>query len=145
MSKFGPPWGLGLLEYCYIKLTPSIHSWTVGPAQKWSLFINFSHVDQFFSFWWSVFEIFAQIAYFEKLWQPQVQWDKHMCKKISNGTWQNTYLSTIGLPEALFGMWDNLILHFWGFLDRNDLKDSPSAPIFQEQWVRSFWIFLLMI
>ena len=43
-----PPWGLEFLEYCHIKLTPSIHPWTMGPAQKWSLFFNFSHADWFF-------------------------------------------------------------------------------------------------
>ena len=53
-----PPWGLEFLDYCHIKLTPSIHPWTVGPAQKWTLmndscqiFRFFPYFSHFWSFW----------------------------------------------------------------------------------------------
>ena len=48
LAIFGPPWGLEFFKYCHIKLSSLIHPWTVGPVQKWSLFINFSNADWFF-------------------------------------------------------------------------------------------------
>ena len=139
-----------MLPYQAYTLNPSLDS---GTSPKMELVYQFFSCWSIFSFWWSFFAILAHFAHFEELVQPQIQWAKHMSSKISNGTWQKTYLSTISLIGALFGMWDSLVKSLSYLTPKTSLRLGFGGQMPFFPWVKltffsmnrfaiEFWLFL---